>query len=436
MARVDRAALLLQQQGVGIETLVGVCMSRTPEMVVALLAVLKAGGTYVALDPAYPAARTEYVIADSKAALVLRDGDLDRHPAAGTFEPPAITATHLAYVLYTSGSTGQPKGVAIEHRSPAAFVAWAQSVWSAEELGGVLAGTSICFDLSVFEIFVPLSTGGAVILADNVLVLPVLADRNKVTLINTVPSAVDALLIQQAIPASVRTVNLAGEPLTAELADRIYDVPTVEKVYDLYGPSEDTTYSTYRLRRRGEPASIGRPISNTRLYILDQALQPVPVGVPGEIYLAGQGLARGYLGRPDLTSERFIPSPFPDVNRLYRTGDRARFQDEGNVEYLGRFDHQVKLRGFRIELGEIESVACTFPDVGQAVVIVDDGARLGHKKLVAYVSHPRGQAVADQLQAHLRSRLPDYMVPAQLVVCPPIAADPERQDRSPPVAHS
>ncbi len=415
MAKVDRAALLLQQKGVGTETLVGVCMSRTPDMVAALLGVLKAGGAYVALDPAYPAARTEYVIADSGAAIVLKDGDLDQDVTLEKFTPPAVGPSNLAYVLYTSGSTGQPKGVAIEHRSPAALIAWAQSVWSPADLSGVLAGTSICFDLSVFEIFLPLSVGGTVVLSDNVLELPNLADRAHVTLINTVPSAIDALLIQRALPSSVRIVNLAGEPLTTELADRIYDVPTVEKVYDLYGPSEDTTYSTFILRRRGDAPSIGRPIANTRLYILDKALQPVPVGVPGEIFLAGQGLARGYLGRPDLTSERFIPSPFTGVDRLYRTGDRARFRDDGNVEFLGRFDHQVKLRGFRIELGEIESVARTFPDVGQCVVTVEE-SNAGNQRLVAYASHPRAQAIADELHAHLRSRLPEYMVPPALVV--------------------
>ncbi|MDP2052410.1 MAG: condensation domain-containing protein, partial [Acidobacteriota bacterium] len=247
MARVDRAALLLQQKGVGTETLVGVCMSRTPDMVAALLGVLKAGGAYVALDPAYPAARTEYVIADSGATIVLEDGALDEtlsqdkpeglSPQTSPFVPPAVTPSNLAYVLYTSGSTGQPKGVAIEHRSPAALIEWAKSVWTPVELSGVLAGTSICFDLSVFEIFLPLSIGGTVVLANNVLELPALVDRGHVTLINTVPSAIDALLHQRAIPPSVRIVNLAGEPLTTELADRIYDVPTVDKVFDLYGPS-------------------------------------------------------------------------------------------------------------------------------------------------------------------------------------------------------
>ena len=433
MARSGKAALLLQQKGVGTETLVGVCMDRTPDMVAALLGVLRAGGAYVALDPAYPIARTEYVLAHSGASIVLRNGSLDElsqdkpeglSPLTSPLVPPAVTPSNLAYVLYTSGSTGQPKGVAIEHRSPAALIEWAKSVWTPAELSGVLAGTSICFDLSVFEIFLPLSVGGTVVLAGNVLELPNLVDRSHVTLINTVPSAIDALLLQRAIPPSVRIVNLAGEPLTTELVDRIYDVPTVQKVFDLYGPSEDTTYSTFILRRRGDPASIGRPIANTRLYILDRHMQPVPVGVPGEIYLAGQGLARGYLGRPDLTEERFIPSPFTHrslgeggsgVDRLYRTGDRARFRDNGNVEFLGRFDHQVKLRGFRIELGEIEAVARAFPDAGQCVVTVETG-KAGNQRLVAYLAHPGGQRVADDLHAHLRSRLPEYMVPPVLVI--------------------
>ena len=325
-----RIAQLLSERGIGPETLVGVCLDRTPPMVAALLGILRCGGAYVALDPAYPAARLEYIVRDSGVPNILTSSRyrreifaamagteaiaLDQLPAVG---PPAGAARadsgpgHLAYVLYTSGSTGQPKGVAIEHRSPAALIDWARSVWTVEELAGVLAGTSICFDLSVFEIFLPLSVGGTAILAENVLALPDIPAREFVTLVNTVPSAIDALLRRNALPAGVRVVNLAGEPLTAELADRVYAVPTVRKVYDLYGPSEDTTYSTFKLRRPGEPPSIGRPIANTRLYILDRAMQPVPVGVPGEIHLGGEGLARGYLGRPDLTAERFVASPFP-----------------------------------------------------------------------------------------------------------------------------
>lgn len=415
MARSARVAAWLRQRGVAADTLVGVCMERGPDMIAALLGVLRAGGAYVALDPAYPEARTEFVLKDSGAGIVLRDGCVDSMPEVATFEPAAVRPSDLAYVLYTSGSTGTPKGVAIEHRSPVALLEWAQTVWTPEELAGVLAGTSICFDLSVFEIFLPLSVGGTVILADTVLDLPGLEARNRVTLVNTVPSAIDALLHQRAIPTSVRVVNLAGEPLPTELVDRLYDVATVEKVYDLYGPSEDTTYSTFALRRRGEPPTIGRPIANTRLYILDKAMQPVPPGLPGEIYLAGQGLARGYLGRPDLTAERFVPSPFPGVDRLYRTGDRARFRDDGNVEFLGRFDHQVKLRGFRIELGEIEAGLRAFPEVSQCVVIVDEG-RAGQRRLVGYVAHPGGQSLAPAIQAHLRTRLPEYMVPPAIVV--------------------
>jgi non-ribosomal peptide synthetase component F len=265
MTRSARVAAWLQQQGVAADTLVGVCMSRAPEMIAALLGVLRAGGAYVALDPAYPEARTEFVLNHSGASIVLRDGSLDGMAAAAPFVPAAVKPSQLAYVLYTSGSTGTPKGVAIEHRSPVALIEWAQTVWTPEELRGVLAGTSICFDLSVFEIFLPLSVGGTVILADTVLDLPTLDARDRVTLVNTVPSAIDALLHQRAIPSGVRVVNLAGEPLTTELADRLYDLPGIEKVYDLYGPSEDTTYSTFVLRRRGEPQTIGRPIANTQL---------------------------------------------------------------------------------------------------------------------------------------------------------------------------
>lgn len=437
-----RIARLLQQRGIAPDTLVGVCLDRSPRMVAALLGVLRSGGAYVALDPAYPAARLAYIVADSAAPVILTNRRyraeifaampaseaiaLDEVELPGDDAPlpdGGATPAHLAYVLYTSGSTGKPKGVAIEHHSPAAFLDWARSVWPLDELAGVLAGTSICFDLSIFEIFLPLSVGGTVILAENVLELPTIPARDRVTLINTVPSAIDALLRQNAVPAGVRVVNLAGEPLTTELADRVYGVPNVAKVYDLYGPSEDTTYSTCKLRQPGEAPSIGRPIANTCLYILDRALQPVPVGVPGEIYLGGEGLARGYLGKDHLTAERFVPSPFPAVSRLYRTSDLARFRPDGNVEYLGRIDHQVKLRGFRIELGEIESVLREFPGAANSVVIVSTTSA-GNQRLIGYLAHPQGDAILPELRAHLVARLPDYMVPAALVVLPTLPLTP------------
>jgi amino acid adenylation domain-containing protein len=302
-ARVNRLANYLRMLGAGPEVRVGVCLSRTPDLVTALLAVQAAGAAYVPLDPAYPEDRVAFMLADSAAPIVvteatsqalvmghathvvvLDDEGMRAAIAAMPATCPAFGARpdSLAYVIYTSGSTGRPKGVAIEHRNAVAFIAWAQAVFTRAELSGVLAATSVCFDLSVFELFVTLASGGAVILADSVLALPSLSAASRVTLVNTVPSAM-AELVATGLPSSVRTVNLAGEPLATSLVDRIYALGSVERVYDLYGPSEDTTYSTFTLRRRGEAATIGRPIANTYAYVLDERRVPRPIGVPGEL---------------------------------------------------------------------------------------------------------------------------------------------------------
>jgi acetyltransferase-like isoleucine patch superfamily enzyme/acyl carrier protein len=293
-------------------------------------------------------------------------------------------------------------------------------VYSKEELSGVLASTSICFDLSVFEIFGTLANGGKMVLVENALELLDRPEDGAITLINSVPSAMRELLALGAVPKSVRTVNLAGEPLTTELADAIYATGHVEKVYDLYGPSEDTTYSTYTLRAKGGPAIIGKPIANTQTYLLDANGQPVPIGVPGEVYLGGEGLARGYLHRPDLTAEKFVSNPFsPDPQaRLYRTGDLAKYHLDGNLEFLGRIDHQVKVRGFRIELGEIEARIEERPEVDQTVVVAREEAP-GDKQLVAYyTTHPGNALSPDDLRASLKKSLPVYMVPSFLVHLP------------------
>ncbi len=390
-------AKTLRENGAERETLVGVCADRSPEMLVAILAVLKAGAAYVPIDPKYPAERIAYILQDSKAPLLLTQRALsgslpqtegtrslfidDSLTQSAWRESSDTQPADLAYVIYTSGSTGQPKGVAIEHRNATTFIDWAKTVHSAEELSGVLFSTSICFDLSVFEMFVTLSSGGAVILAANALDLknhPHLAD---ITLINTVPSAISELVDAKLVPPSVKVVNLAGEALPTALVDRIYQETSVAKVHDLYGPSEDTTYSTYTLRKAGETASIGRPISNTRAYVLDPNGKLLPPGVPGELHLGGAGLARGYLHRPELTDAKFIRDPFsadPSA-RLYKTGDLVRHFENGELQFLGRLDHQVKLRGYRIELGEIESLLASHPSVEQAVATVHEG------KIAAYL---------------------------------------------------
>ncbi|MBM0260818.1 MFS transporter, partial [Micromonospora sp. 4G55] len=308
----NRLARVLLQRGVAREERVGVCLPRTPELVVALLAVLKAGACYVPLDPAYPPARVAFMTADSGVRLVLTRADLadrfpdtalpvDRLDPGGDGTDPAVAATpaDLAYVIYTSGSTGRPKGVAIEHRSASVLMHWVRQTFDDTELGGTLAATSVCFDLSIFEIFGPLCWGGRVLLVDDVLALAAAgADRLPVTLVNTVPSAMSELLTADALPASVRTVCLAGEPLTAALAARVWSRRHVRRLCNLYGPSEDTTYSTWAEvpPDSGDPP-IGRPLPQTRAYLLDADGQPVPPGEPGELHLAGAGLARGYLDR-------------------------------------------------------------------------------------------------------------------------------------------
>ncbi|HEX8423112.1 MAG TPA: amino acid adenylation domain-containing protein, partial [Pyrinomonadaceae bacterium] len=396
-ARAEALARQLRELGVGAESLVGVCAERSARLVTGLLAVLKAGGAYVPLDPNYPAERIAYMLQDCAAGVLLTErhleGRLPEHDAAIIYldDPraedntslevaaphavslPEVPAPHvasprvertgahnLAYVIYTSGSTGRPKGVAITHASAATLLHWSHDFFSAAELARVLFSTSVCFDLSIFELFVPLTCGGRVVLAADALHLPELGAAREVTLINTVPSAMTELVRLRAVPDSVLAVNLAGEALRRSLVEEIYaQSPQVRRVVNLYGPTEDTTYSTWREVARGQrrEPEIGRAVANTRAYVLDAQLRLVPVGVRGELYLAGEGLARGYLNRPDLTAERFIPDPFSleAGARMYRTGDVVRFLAEGELEYFGRADHQVKVRGFRIELGEIET---------------------------------------------------------------------------------
>ncbi|MEU4368151.1 amino acid adenylation domain-containing protein [Micromonospora chersina] len=421
----NRLARVLLRRGVSREDRVGVCLPRTPELVVALLAVLKAGAAYVPLDPAYPPPRVAFMAADSAVRLVLTRADLagrfpDTAVAVDRLDPvedatdPAATSTpeDLAYVIYTSGSTGRPKGVAIEHRSASVLMHWVRQTFDDAELGGLLAATSVCFDLSVFEIFGPLCWGGRVLLVDDVLALAAPgADRLPVTLVNTVPSAMGELLTASALPASVRTVCLAGEPLTAALAARVWSRPHVRRLCNLYGPSEDTTYSTWAEvpPDSGDPP-IGRPLPRTRAYVLDPDGQPVPPGEPGELHLAGAGLARGYLDRPEETRARFLPDPFRPGERMYRTGDRVRLRPDGQLAYLGRLDDQVKLRGYRIELGEVAARLAALPGVREATAAVRPGPS-GDPLLVGYLVGER----RDDVRARLAEVLPAPLVPATVV---------------------
>ncbi len=440
--RASRLAHYLRGLGVAPQELVAVRLQRSAELVVALLAVLKAGAAYVPIDPAYPAERSRFLLTDSGARFLITTADLPAEPAAGrsvlvdgmaaeilacSDADPGVElpAGALAYLIYTSGSTGRPKGVAITHGAAAELVQWGRRTFAPRELAGVLAATSVCFDLSVFEIFVPLSTGGRVVLAAHALELGDLAARGEVTWLNTVPLAAAELERQGGIPPSVVTVNLAGEALPADLAERLYRLPHVERVLNSYGPSEDTTYSTWAVVERSSPRApaIGRPLPNTRTYVVEPGGLPAPLGVAGELLIAGDGLAWGYLQRPDLTAERFVPDGLGGQpgGRLYRTGDLARYRPDGQLEFLRRIDHQVKVRGFRIEPGEIEVALCRHPAVGEAAVLAVSVT--GEPTLVAYVAPASDQEVpsASDLARWLRDSLPAFMVPSVFV---PLAALP------------
>lgn len=440
-ARANQLAHYLQKLGVESETLVGICVERSPLMVIGLLGILKAGGTYIPLDPSYPQERLVFMLEDAQVSLLLTQQiifegllkcsaqvvylDNNKFLAGENTENliSKIQSNSLAYILYTSGSTGKPKGVAVEHRSVVALLSWATEVFTTEQLAGVLASTSFCFDISVFELFVPLSCGGKIILAENILHLPTLPAAQEVTLINTVPSAISELVRDKGIPDGVGTVNLAGEALPQQLAQLIYQQNSIEKVFNLYGPSEDTIYSTYALvKRESEKAPpIGRPIYNTQAYILDSQLQPVPIGVPGELHIGGAGLARGYLNRLDLTAEKFIPNLFNNLQsqipspKLYKTGDLARYLPDGNIEFLGRIDHQIKLYGFRLELLEIESVLNLYPEVHQAVVLLTENSQ-NDKFLAAYLIAKNQSISISDLRVFLQQRLPGYMIPSAFIV--------------------
>ncbi|MEM8534763.1 MAG: amino acid adenylation domain-containing protein [Chloroflexota bacterium] len=478
---VSQFAGYLQTLGVGPEITVGVCLPRTPTLIIALLAVLKAGGTYVPLDPTYPPDRLAFMLEDSQASVLIILSDTDKPNVSTNLNMLldyvrdsntcqilnlAIQWSHIsngqdvgkracpnsslqtavpdnaAYLIYTSGSTGRPKGVVITHRSAVVLLNWSKRVFTSHELSGVFAGTSVCFDLSIFEIFVPLAWGGTVILADNVLNLFEHPAYDQITLINTVPSVLVELLRLKALPANIRTVNLAGEALSSTLANQVYSMPGVQRLFNLYGPSEDTTYSTVATVNPQDKQTppIGYPIDSTQVYVLSNDLQPVPIGVAGEVYLSGDGLARGYVQQPVLTAEKFLPNPFvertlgiPFGARMYTTGDMARWRSDGNLEYIGRKDYQVKVRGFRIELGEIETVLCQHPDIREAVVLVREDTQ-GDKRLIAYLvgqENTIGDQDVDSLQqatevssqipslrAYLQKHLPNYMIPNTFMLLP------------------
>ena len=434
--RANALARHLRTLGSGPDKIVGICADRSMSLIVGLIGILKAGGAYLPMDPAYPPQRLSFMLRDSKANILVTQYNtasklpknsgsvvyLDHFTQAdNTSEIPNPTsdvhANNLAYLIYTSGSTGQPKGVAVEHRSASFLLNWAKDVWGDKERAGVLASTSICFDLSVFEIFLPLCFGGCVVLVENIFeLLSAKKIDARVTLINSTPSLITELLRSGMIPATVKTVNLAGEKLPRELPDQLYKIENIQNVYNLYGPSEDTVYSTFYRVPPGETRlpPIGRPIPGTSVFIFDQNLQPMPLGAAGELCIAGEGLARGYWNRPKLNAEKFIKNPYDQENGscLYCTGDLVRVLSDGNLEYLGRRDEQIKYHGFRIEPGEIESELRNHPNVSDAAVIAKSGKQRD-TYLVAYVVPAlKEEFLVSKLRAFLKLSLPEYMIPS------------------------
>nr|APD71848.1 non-ribosomal peptide synthetase 1 [Streptomyces sp.] len=426
-ARANQVAHHLIQEGIGPEDFVAVSMPRTPDLVVALLGVLKAGAAYLPISPDYPADRVEFMLADAAPALVLRnlaelplDGRPDHNPTDLERVGPLLPQ-HAMYAIYTSGSTGRPKGVVVTHGSAVDLALWAGQALGAPALARTLFSTSLNFDVSVFELFGTLLAGGRV---DIVRDLTALLDRTDDpwtgTLISGVPSAVAPILAQSPPPATADTVVLAGEALPARLVNDIRAALPGVRIANIYGPTEATVYATawYADPDRDVDSAppIGRPTTNTRAYILDAALEPVVVGSTGELYLAGVGLARGYLGRPGLTADRFVANPFgAPGERMYRTGDLARWTADGEIEYLGRADSQVKVRGFRIELGEIDAVVAGFPEVREVATVARED-QVGIKRIVSYVVADADAPLdAEELRTHTAAALPEYMVPAAFV---------------------
>lgn len=433
LSRVQALAAAFQKHG--DEGPVALHVSRTPELIAALLASWYSGRAFLALDPRHPPYRQQAILAESRPAVVVHDEPLsfeapglpqwdvrDLAAAVSRTVAPVEPAEDTAYLLYTSGSTGNPKGIAIAHRSVRALMDWAQEYYEPEQLRCVLASTTITFDLAVFEIFVPLATGNAIWLVESVLdLLDEGEGRAAPTLINTVPSAARELVRARAIPDTVNTVNLAGEALNWRLVDDIYATSGAHTVNNLWGPSEDTTYSTaFRSRRADErpgsgPVPIGFPVPGTEVFIVDEQMRAVAPGQEGEILLAGAGLAEGYHGNPVLTEERFPQFTGPDgqERRVYRTGDWAHQDPSGLLHFHGRIDFQVKIRGHRIELEELEQTLLTLDAVREAAAIVQ--SQQDEHKLLAIVtkSHP-GQGddeLIEQCRQHLRETLPAYMMP-------------------------
>ena len=439
--KANQVAHLLRKLGVGPDKLVGICLARSLDMVVGLLGILKAGGAYVPLDPMFPQERLAYMLADSQPLVLLTQSDLaERFPdypgeviCLDTDQvriaqekthplPNQPDSANLAYVIYTSGSTGKPKGVQLPHQAVVNFLTSMQERPGLTAQDYLLAVTTLSFDIAVLEIFLPLITGAQLLIVSRAVAadgmqLRAHLERFTPTVMQATPTTWRLLLAAGWAGDPQLKVLCGGEVFPRDLANILRE--RCAAVWNMYGPTETTIWSTIQPVGAGEgPLSIGRPIANTQIYVLDSYQNPVPLGVAGELYIGGAGLARGYFKRPGLTEAKFVPHPFSErpEARLYRTGDLVRYRLDGTIEFIGRIDHQVKIRGYRIELGEIESNLAKAPEVRQAVTIVREDTP-GDKRLVAYLSVKNGKTPTPSLlREYLADKLPNYMIPSAFVL--------------------
>lgn len=444
--KANQLARYLRSMGAGPDNLVAICMERSVDLVIGLLGILKAGAGYLPLETTYPKDRLAFIIEDARASLLLThqrlveilprsnarviaiDSEWDDIAQYDAVNPRInVEPDNIAYAIYTSGSTGRPKGVVISHRGICNRLLWHQQTYRIGATDSVLQKTPYGFDVSVWEFFWPLMTGARLVLArpeghkDSKYLVDLIVEQS-ITAVHFVPPMLHAFLEEEGVERckSLRHVLSSGEALTFDLQERFYSRLDAE-LHNLYGPTEaavDVTFWHCEREVKQRCVPIGRPIANTRIHLLDQRRQLLRAGVAGELYIAGKGLARGYLNRPDLTAEAFLPDPYAKEpgDRLYRTGDMARYLPDGSIEYLGRTDHQVKVHGFRIELAEIQAVLLEHPAVRDAVVIARED-RLGSKRLVAYAVLFQSETVAvADLKGFLKERLPDYMVPSAFVM--------------------
>ena len=445
--RANQVAHYLQKLGVKPEVLVGICTERSLSMVVGILGILKAGGAYIPLAPDYPQERLAYMLADSQVSVLLTqhkilaslpkhqaqviclDADWDLISKEAPDEPVSgVQAGNLAYIIYTSGSTGKPKGTMIIHQGVVNYLSWCTKVYAVADADGAPVNSSISFDATITSLFSPLLVGRKVVLLPENQELESLSDalhsQNNFSLVKIAPAQLEILshlLPQKQVTTGTKAFIIGGEALSAKIVSFWHAIAPETKLINEYGPTETVVgccvYEVSAHTSLSGSIPIGRPIANTQLYILDRYLQPVPIGVGGELHIGGAGLARGYLNRWELTAEKFIPNPYSDEPgaRLYKTGDRARYLPDGNIEYLGRIDNQVKIRGYRIELGEIEETLRQHSAVRDAVAIARDDTS-GNKRLVAYVVlDPDKLPSISNLRGYLQEKLPEYMVPSGFV---------------------